>query len=638
MTDQDREFDFVIVGSGAGGGPLAGNLAKAGFKVCLLEAGGKPEPYNYKIPVLHPKASEDPEMRWDYYVRHYEDLGRQEKDSKFEKARDGVLYPRSSGVGGCTAHHAMIMIYPHNSDWEQIAELTGDDSWRAKKMRKYFERLEDCRYRPMQRFLQKLFGWNPSRHGFGGWLSTEEADPKLVLRDHELLRLLKKSAAEAFVDITNPVFRFLKTVWRFIKSGFRVRSALDPNDWDFVNESAEGLRFTPLSTKKGVRQGTREYVLRVQKRFPKNLTIELGALATRVLLDDDNRAVGVEYQQSDKKQYRADRDGVPDVPSETHQVFARHEVILCGGAFNSPQLLMLSGIGPREELEQHGIPVRVDRPGVGKNLQDRYEVGVVSEMKEDFALLKGATFEGPPIGEEGDPPFQEWKKGKGPYTTNGAVISLIKRSKPERPEPDLFVFGLVGYFRGYYTGYSRDAFANKNMFTWAILKAHTKNRGGVVRLRTTDPRDTPEICFHYFDEGTDKAGEDLESVLEGVKFAREMLHRSRHLIKQELVPGPHVKTDDEIREFIRDNAWGHHASCSNKMGTPDDPNAVVDGNFQVYGTKNLRVVDASVFPVIPGFFIVTSVYMISEKASDVIIAAAKKREESPVSSRPKQLV
>ena len=162
----------------------------------------------------------------------------------------------------------------------------------------------------------------------------------------------------------------------------------------------------------------------------------------------------------------------------------------------------------------------------------------------------------------------------------------------------------------------------KNRFTWAILKAHTLNTAGTVMLRSDDPRDVPHVNFRYFEEGNDASGDDLEAVVEGVEFVRRMMRRASEVVEKELVPGENVSTREQIREFVRNEAWGHHASCTCKMGPNDDEMAVVDSNFRVHGTTNLRVVDASVFPRIPGFFIVTSVYMISEKASDVILADA----------------
>jgi choline dehydrogenase len=159
-----------------------------------------------------------------------------------------------------------------------------------------------------------------------------------------------------------------------------------------------------------------------------------------------------------------------------------------------------------------------------------------------------------------------------------------------------------------------------------VLKAHTNNSAGTVTLRSADPLDTPDINFHYFTEGNDKSGDDLESVVTGVEFVRNMMEGYKDLVAEEEVPGTQVRTREQIREFIKDEAWGHHASCTCKIGTDKDPMAVLDGDFRVRGVRKLRVVDASAFPKIPGFFIVTPVYMISEKASDVILADARKNK------------
>ena len=315
--------------------------------------------------------------------------------------------------------------------------------------------------------------------------------------------------------------------------------------------------------------------------------------------------------------YRADPLHAGADAPQREQVAARREVILCAGAFNTPQILKLSGIGPRAELERHGIAVRHDLPGVGENLQDRYEVSVVTRMRADFSLVEGMRFRPPAPGEEPDPQFREWLRGAGPYTTNGAIVSMMKRSRQERPEPDLFIFGLLGSFSGYYPGYSRAIAKGEDYFSWAILKAHTGNSAGRVTLRSSDPRDVPDVNFHYFDEGTG-AVDDLDSVVEGVETVRRITARCDDIIAEELSPGAAVRTPDEIRRFVQDTAWGHHASCSCRMGPRNDAGAVVDSRFRVHGVAGLRIVDASVFPKIPGFFIAAAVYMISEKASDVI--------------------
>jgi choline dehydrogenase len=376
--------------------------------------------------------------------------------------------------------------------------------------------------------------------------------------------------------------------------------------------------FLPLHVNNGTRSSTRDYVRAVAAACPNHLKVELHALAARVLLDDDRRAVGVEYLKG-ASLYRASASPSAE-PGERRTIRARREVLLCGGVFNSPQLLMLSGIGPREHLARHGIETRVDLPGVGKNLQDRYEIGVVSEMDGDFEVLRGASL-GPPDPSAPDPALgQWWLERKGPYTTNGVVGAIIKKSRPALAVPDLFMFGLVGNFRGYYPGYARDLEADHRHFTWGVLKAHTNNLAGEVRLSSSDPRDRPAIDFRYFEQGGD---EDVDAVVEGVLAVRRVMAAMGDKVKREVVPGPAVRTRAEIARYVRDHAWGHHASCSNKMGPKSDPTAVVDQRFRVHGTKGLRVVDASVFPRIPGFFIVTSVYMVAEKASDVILEDAR---------------
>jgi choline dehydrogenase len=299
------------------------------------------------------------------------------------------------------------------------------------------------------------------------------------------------------------------------------------------------------------------------------------------------------------------------------QVHASREVILAGGAFNTPQLLMLSGIGPRQEIQKHSIPVRVDLSGVGSNLQDRYELGVVNRMNFDhWEALRGVKYG------KGDPHYAQWERERsGVYTTNGAVLAVIKRSLPERPLPDLFCYALLAKFAGYFPNYSVDT-TQLNYLTWAVLKAHTNNTAGEVRLKSADPRDRPYINFRYFDEGNDTHGADLDSVVEGIKFVRKLTAplKAKGLIAEEELPGDNVQSDDELRDYAKYQAWGRHASCTCPIGWDGDPMAVLDSNFKVRGVQNLRVVDASIFPRIPGFFIVSSVYIAAEKAADVILA------------------
>lgn len=615
------EADYVVVGSGAGGGPVACNLARAGYSVVLLEAGSDPQSWTRTVPALHAAAAEDPAMSWDFFVRTYSNAEQQTTNSRYLASRGGVLYPRAGTLGGCTAHNALITVCPHESDWDAIAHALGDDSWRGANMRKYFERLERCGH-------SRRRADNPSRHGYDGWLPTEVADPWLGLTDGVLTRIVESAVEEAamanpaiLAEAVGMVFDPTQSLW-------------DPNDYRVVREAGEGVVFVPLHMDHGVRAGTREYVKKVQESCGPLLTVELDALASRIVFDG-KRAVGVEYLKG-ARLYRA-TPNASTAPGEARLVRARREVILCGGVFNSPQLLMLSGIGPREQLARWGIePVKV-LSGVGKNLQDRYEVGVVHEMAQDFEVLRGIEIHVPEAG-DAEPAFARWQRdGKGPYGTNGVVCALIKRSKPEIVVPDLFLFGLVGNFHGYYPGYSSELVADKKHFTWGVLKAHTHNTAGEVRLSSADPRDPPDIDFHYFDGASAGNEQDLDAVVEGVLTARRMMRWLGDKVAREVLPGPEVATREQIAQFVRSQAWGHHASCTNKMGPGSDDTAVVDGRFRVHGVEGLRVVDASVFPRIPGFFIVSAVYMIAEKATDVILEDARsdsnEAQASPVQTR-----
>lgn len=634
-------FEFIVIGSGAGGGPLAANLARQGHKVLLLEAGeDRGASLNYEVPAFHPKSTEDETMRWDYFVKHYGDEGRTKRDTKLTyegpdgrsyvggaappgSQVKGVLYPRAGTLGGCTSHNAMITIYPHESDWSRLAALTGDESFAPANMRRYYQLLERCEYLGTS---EKAEG-----HGFKGWLTVNRASPSLALEDAKFLQVLKGAAfalgSNLFADVANLV-RLLKR---------------DMNENGPQRDKREGLGLMPLAVdSRGKRNGPREYLLRTVAEG-KPLTIHTGALASRILFeeapgpDGKLRAIGVEFIEG-KRQYRADPKAGSQGQGRKRTVFiapehrarGRGEIIVACGAFNTPQLLKLSGIGSEEELAPHGIKVRVRSKAVGANLQDRYEVCVVSEVDGTFRSIEGCTFGNT----QDDPCLAEWRKGKGVYTTNGVLASIVMKSSAATgtDDPDLIVFGAPGYFRGYYPGYSADAIKDRKYFSWAILKGHTRNRGGSVSLRSADPRDVPEINFRYFDEGTTAGGaddKDLLAMVDGVKFARKVGKAIGNFMGddipllggkyEERVPGPAVASDDQIKRFVKDEAWGHHASCTCPMGREDDDSAVLNSRFEVKGTKGLRVVDASVFPQIPGFFIVVPIYMMSEKATDVIL-------------------
>lgn len=615
MAGEERlEWDYVVVGSGAGGGTLAARLVEAGMRVFLLEAGGDPMsssaermPDDYEVPAFHAYACENPAMSWDFKVRHYADEQRQLRDPKYERGQ-GVLYPRSAALGGCTAHNAMIFMLPHESDWNHVAKVSGDASWYAPHMRRYAQRLEDCHHRPIWRALRRI-GFDLSGHGWGGWLRTERAMPHEAMADDELVKTVMGTARNFAATLPLPVARIMRWMW----------TRGDPNARRWGRRSFEGICYTPMSTHGHRRVGTRERLLKVAADHPGKLHIELDALATRVIFADDGGAAGIEYLKGPRL-YRA-HSGPAANGGELRSVRAQREVILCGGAFNTPQLLMLSGIGPAQELRKHGIDVRVDLPGVGRNLQDRYEIAVTHRMHQPWKVLAGARFD------RSDPLWKLWRESRsGMYTSNGAALAIARRSSPTMAEPDIFCMALLARFEGYVSGFSKMIGAHQDYLTWAVLKAHTRNRAGTVTLRSADPRDMPLVNFNYFEDGNDTTGEDLQAVVDGIKFVRRMTAPliARGIIAEEKLPGRAVQSDQQLADYVRDTAWGHHASCSCAIG-PVSELGVVDGSFSVHGVPRLRVVDASVFPRIPGFFVVSAVYMIGEKAADVILRDANAR-------------
>jgi len=638
VAGSETDPDYIVIGSGAGGGPLAANLARAGYTVLLMEAGGTHENENYTVPAFHPLATEDEDMQWNYFVKHYTREEDQRRDTKFVEGPQGkgIWYPRAGTLGGCTAHNAMITVYPHPSDWEYLATITGDPSWKAENMRQYFQRVENCQYVGS---MGKLF--NLGEHGYDGWLPVSRLDtnlgivkrvfdPDRVAIDPQLVSIILSTGSVTVDDLGENKILALTRKAKALLLGTR-----DVNDVRSLADRPEGVYLPGLAiNQKGRRASPREYIQATQRECGNQLKVQTNVLVTRILFDENQTAVGVQYREG-KNLYRADHKATNGSLGAVHPprtVKARKEIILSAGAFNTPQLLMLSGIGPKEELQRFHIPVRVDLPGVGKNLQDRYEVGVVSELNEELAILNGATFRA----QDSDPHFLEWKEeGTGLYATNGVVIAVQKKSTRAREQgedPDLYLFGLPGIFKGYEPGYTKglrgpeeEEQKTKRRFTWLVLKAHTKNTGGEVTLRSNDPRDVPDINFKYFHEGNDpsQGEDDLEAVAEGVEFVRKIMgtERTQDMVKRETWPGVQVQ-QEQVKEWIKNEAWGHHASCTCKMGPADDPMAVVDSKFRVRGTKNLRICDASIFNRIPGFFIVSAVYMISEKCSDDILADA----------------
>ena len=695
---QTTPFDYIVIGSGAGGGTLAARLAEGGRRVLVLEAGadpavgdaedtaasggdGGPSPTNalrevYAIPGYHAAATEDDPMCWSFSVRHYGVDAVQRKDPKYEPEHDpsvrgqpghgGILYPRSSGLGGCTGHFAMIVVKPNDWDWNRIAEITGDPSWRAENMQGYFARIEDCLYyRTYGGFLRKWLlvydalmwlprlinpRWqlDPGGHGFSGWQKTSFIDPELIYKI--------AAGDRTFLRVLFDVFRFLwfrKGQLRALLGSlarFQPVQFLDPNYG--TNRSGRSGRsaFIPVATDGRRRFGLRERLLSVEQAQPGGLVLLKGVLATRLVFEQGEqppRVVGVEVEEGLHLYEASPLSGRASTASQPQQYFARREVVVAAGAFNTPQLLMLSGIGDAQHLEQMGIQGPRDRqgnlvskvvdlPGVGRNLQDRYEVSVISEAQQPFSTLDGVSFE---PGDKDDPARTKWlQTGEGLYTTNGGALAFFyQTTQASNGEPDLFIFGAPAAFRGYYWDWSKELLratkgskvVQRNLWSWILLKAYTRNHGGAVRLRNASARSQPEINFHSFGEGcpAPQAAADRQALVEGIEFVRDINARVS-VFQKEIQPGDSIQGPG-LPAFVENEAWGHHACGTCRMGTDPwranvadlrDRDAVLDSQFRVHGVSGLRVVDASAFPEIPGYFIVTPTFMIGEKAADTLLA------------------
>jgi choline dehydrogenase-like flavoprotein len=450
--------------------------------------------------------------------------------------------PRGKGLGGSSAINAMVYIRGHRSDYDQWASL-GNPGWSFSDVLPYFKRSED----------NADFGGE--YHGKGGPLSVSK-----LRTDNPVQQIFLQGAREG-------QFRFRE---------------------DFNADEHEGLGIYQVTQKNGERWSAARAYLHPHMGSRANLRVETHAHASRILFEG-KRAVGVEFRQG----------------KELKQIRARREVIVSSGAFQTPQLLMLSGVGDATALGKHGIDGVHHLPGVGQNLQDHPDF--VFGYMSDNPNFNGLSLGGIPRLLRAISQYR--RERRGPMTSNFAECGGFLKTRPELDVPDIQLhFGMAmaddhGRKRHRGTG-----------FTCHVCVLRPKSRGHVA-LGSADPFAAPRIDPNFFGEP-----EDLETMVAGFKVARRLMETPalRALRKKDMFTEG-VETDHQIRELLRQRAdTVYHPVGTCKMGS--DPMAVVDAKLKVHGLEGLRVVDASIMPTLIGGNTNAPTIMIGEKAADIIKA------------------
>jgi choline dehydrogenase len=456
-----------------------------------------------------------------------------------EPALDGrqLYWPRGTALGGSSSINAMIYIRGHREDYDRWARL-GNAGWSFADVLPYFRRAED-----QQRGASEY-------HGVRG---------PLRVGDLRTVNVLSRAFVAAGLELGFPV------------------------NTDFNGPEQVGFGLYQVTQRFGRRESAATAYLGPARRRP-NLVIRTGAHATRVLLDRE-RAVGVEYVAGGRKT----------------QVRATREVLLCGGTVNSPQLLMLSGIGPADELRNLGIPVACDRPAVGDNLQDHLAVAVAYECRKPVTLLNAERISSL---------LTYLLFRRGPLTSNVAEAGAFVSTQPGARLPDVqFHFGP--------TWFVEHGFGNPpgHGFTFGPTLLRPQSRGR-IRLRTADPLAPPAIHANYLTQSA-----DIAPLVAGVRLSRRLAATRAFdgVCGGETLPGITLTDDRDLAAYVRARVETlYHPVGTCRMGA--DAAAVVDPGLRVRGIEALRVVDASVMPLIPGGNTNAPTIMIAEKAADLIRA------------------
>jgi choline dehydrogenase len=459
-----------------------------------------------------------------------------------------IWIPRGKVLGGSSSINGMFYMRGHPNDFDTWAQM-GARGWSYDDVIPYFRRMEDS--------------WRGENeyHGVGGPLRVEPIQTGHLL--HEPLR-------------------------------DAVLAAGYPRTDDINGRDAEGPALGEVTIDQRGRRASAAAAYIRPALGRQNLDVRLNALAHRILFEGD-RAVGVEYS----------------VDGEVKQVRARREVILSGGVYNSPQLLMLSGIGPAEHLAEMGIKVQADLPGVGRNISEH------PCCMMEFNAAKPDTFVNELRFDRATGHFLQWLMfGKGKFATQLNSCNIIIRTSPELAQPDIqLMANPVTFGAKLWMPPFRPRPDHKLACGVVVLNQRSR---GWLKLRSSDPRERPAITLNLLDDPW-----DVQTMIRGIREARRIYRTApqAELTGSEVLPGDQSQSDTELEAWVRQSVEiAQHAVGSCTMGT--GPDAVVDPELRVRGVQGLRVIDASVMPTVPGANTNATVIMIGEKGADLVKAGA----------------
>ena len=549
----DTTFDYIIVGAGTAGSLLANRLsADADRRVLLLEAGPRDNYHWIHIPVGYLYCIGNPRTDWLYQT---------EPDAGLNGR--SLRYPRGRTLGGCSSINGMLYLRGQARDYEQWADITGEDAWRWASVLQAFRRHED-HWRlddPAQagEDFKRLHG-SKSTGGGGEW----RVDRQRLRWD--ILDTFAQAAQQAGIPATD----------------------------DFNRGDNEGVGYFEVNQKNGWRWNTAKAFLRPACTSRSNFTLWTGAQAQRLITevgsDGRLRCTGVELV----------RDG------QAVTVRATREVILSAGAVNSPQLLQLSGIGPQELLQRHGVDVVHALPGVGANLQDHLQIRAVYKVQGVATLntLASSLVGKARIG------LQYLLSRSGPMSMAPSQLGAFTRSSPGMAHPNI---------EFHVQPLSLEAFGEPlhdfPAFTISVCNLNPTSRGS-VQITSGDWRQAPAIAPHYL-----STPEDRQVAADSLRVVRRIAQQPAlaRYRPEEYKPGPQYQSDEELARLAGDIATTiFHPVGTTRMGRANDPLAVLDPQLRVRGMAGLRVVDAGAMPTITSGNTNSPTLMMAEMAAQWI--------------------